>query len=78
MQHHRQTRAAMQRSRGLILGRLLTRFRHLCIGGCALTLGTLAITGHVGAAILIVVMLYLVCKALDALTAMATRETACR
>ena len=57
---HRRTRRAMHLSRGLILGRVWQRIRSFLIGGCALTLGTMAITGHIGVAILSVCVLYLV------------------
>lgn len=60
---HRQTRYAMELSRGLILGRLWTRIRHFFLGACAISLGMLALTGHVRTAILSVCGLYVLSKA---------------
>ncbi len=78
MQSRRRTRAAMQFSRGLILGRILTGFRHLLMGLGFMSLVGLTLSGHLGMAIGLVVGMYLCCKACDALTALLRGKPACR
>lgn len=43
---HRRTRAAMQFSRGLILGRILTGLWHLGMGLCLMSALGLTVSGH--------------------------------
>lgn len=58
----RRTRRAMELSRGLILGRVWTTMRHFVMGSLAITLGMMALTGHVYVAMGIAVGMYCVLR----------------